>query len=105
MAKEATRKFRTLFLSDIHLGSKVAKADFLLDFLKHHDAETIYLAAYHHGVQTFDGDGESIGAYVEEGTVSRVSTSWPSVCSKMRISFSPRRRTVASKRAASGRVW
>ncbi len=43
MAKEATHKFRTLFLSDIHLGSKVAKAEFLLDFLKHHDAETIYL--------------------------------------------------------------
>jgi UDP-2,3-diacylglucosamine pyrophosphatase LpxH len=43
MAKDATRKFRTLFLSDIHLGSKAAKTDYLLDFLKHHDAETIYL--------------------------------------------------------------
>jgi hypothetical protein len=40
------------------------------------DAETIYLAAYHHGVQTFDGDGENIGAYVVEGTVSRVSASF-----------------------------
>src|SRR4029453_849997 len=43
MAKDATRKFRTLFLSDIHLGSKAAKAEYLLEFLKYHDAETIYL--------------------------------------------------------------
>jgi UDP-2,3-diacylglucosamine pyrophosphatase LpxH len=43
MAKDTTRRFRTLFLSDIHLGSKIAKAEFLLDFMKHHDAETIYL--------------------------------------------------------------
>jgi UDP-2,3-diacylglucosamine pyrophosphatase LpxH len=37
------RKYRTIFLSDIHLGSKAAKADFLLDFLRLHDAETIIL--------------------------------------------------------------
>ncbi len=37
------RKFRTLFISDVHLGSKSAKADFLIDFLRHHDAETYYL--------------------------------------------------------------
>jgi UDP-2,3-diacylglucosamine pyrophosphatase LpxH len=37
------RTFRTLFLSDIHLGSKPAKAEFLIDFLRHHDAGTIYL--------------------------------------------------------------
>src|SRR3954469_3810651 len=43
MAKDATRKFRTLFLSDIHLGSKAAKAEYLVEFLKYHDAETIYL--------------------------------------------------------------
>ncbi|MDW6026448.1 UDP-2,3-diacylglucosamine diphosphatase [Mesorhizobium sp. BAC0120] len=43
MAKNTTRRFRSLFLSDIHLGSKIAKAEYLLDFLKHHDAETIYL--------------------------------------------------------------
>nr|WP_316654435.1 UDP-2,3-diacylglucosamine diphosphatase [uncultured Gellertiella sp.] len=40
---DETRTFRTLFLSDIHLGSKAAKTSFLLDFLKHHDAETIVL--------------------------------------------------------------
>ncbi|WP_370631798.1 UDP-2,3-diacylglucosamine diphosphatase [Phyllobacterium lublinensis] len=43
MVENETRKFRTLFLSDVHLGSKGAKAGFLLDFLKHHDADTIYL--------------------------------------------------------------
>ena len=39
----APRSFRTIFLSDIHLGSRPAKAKFLIDFLRHHDAETIYL--------------------------------------------------------------
>ncbi|KJF72224.1 UDP-2,3-diacylglucosamine diphosphatase [Agrobacterium arsenijevicii] len=38
-----TRQFRTLFISDVHLGSKAAKTDFLLDFLKYHEAETIIL--------------------------------------------------------------
>ncbi len=37
------RKLRTLFISDLHLGSKAAKADFLLDFLRYHEAETIFL--------------------------------------------------------------
>ncbi len=37
------RHYRTLFLSDVHLGSKACQATALLDFLKHHDAETIYL--------------------------------------------------------------
>lgn len=37
------RRVRTLFLSDVHLGSKAAKADFLLDFLRCHEAETIVL--------------------------------------------------------------
>ena len=36
-------KFRTLFLSDIHLGSKAAKADDLIAFLRCHQAETIVL--------------------------------------------------------------
>ncbi|MDB5550072.1 MAG: calcineurin-like phosphoesterase family protein [Rhizobium sp.] len=36
-------KVRTLFISDIHLGSRASKADFLLDFLRVHDAETIFL--------------------------------------------------------------
>jgi UDP-2,3-diacylglucosamine pyrophosphatase LpxH len=39
-----TRRFRTLFLSDIHLGTRGCQAERLLDFLRRHDAETIYLA-------------------------------------------------------------
>src|SRR5262245_33593812 len=39
----AERRFRTLFISDVHLGSKGCQADRLLDFMRHHDAETIYL--------------------------------------------------------------
>lgn len=39
----ATRHFKTLFLSDVHLGSKAAQAELLVDFLRYHDAETIYL--------------------------------------------------------------
>ena len=39
----APRHMRTLFLSDIHLGTRGSQAELLLDFLKWHDAETIYL--------------------------------------------------------------
>ena len=37
------KSLRTLFISDIHLGTRGAQADLLLDFIKHHEAETIYL--------------------------------------------------------------
>jgi UDP-2,3-diacylglucosamine pyrophosphatase LpxH len=36
-------RVRTLFLSDIHLGTKGCQADKLLDFLRHYEAETVYL--------------------------------------------------------------
>jgi len=36
-------RYRALFLSDLHLGSRAAQAHLLLDFLKHNDAETVYL--------------------------------------------------------------
>lgn len=39
----APRHFRALFLSDIHLGTRGCQADLLLDFLRLHDAETVYL--------------------------------------------------------------
>ncbi|MCC6946211.1 MAG: UDP-2,3-diacylglucosamine diphosphatase [Bradyrhizobiaceae bacterium] len=39
----APRRFRSLFISDVHLGSRGCQADLLLDFLRHHDAGTIYL--------------------------------------------------------------
>src|ERR1700733_905859 len=34
---------RTLFLSDLHLGTRGCQADYILDFLKHYDVDTIYL--------------------------------------------------------------
>ena len=37
------QKHRTLFISDIHLGTPGCKADLLLDFLRHNEAETIFL--------------------------------------------------------------
>lgn len=35
--------YRTLFISDVHLGTRAARAEVLLDFLRDNDAETIYL--------------------------------------------------------------
>jgi UDP-2,3-diacylglucosamine pyrophosphatase LpxH len=37
------RRFRALFISDVHLGARGCQADRLLDFLRHHDADLIYL--------------------------------------------------------------
>lgn len=38
-----TRKVRTLFISDVHLGTRGCQAEALLSFLKAHEAEAIYL--------------------------------------------------------------
>ncbi|MGF7188953.1 UDP-2,3-diacylglucosamine diphosphatase [Robbsia andropogonis] len=35
--------YRTIWLSDIHLGSSGCQADYLLDFLKHNESENLYL--------------------------------------------------------------
>lgn len=35
--------YRALFISDVHLGTRASQAGQLLDFLKEHDADTIYL--------------------------------------------------------------
>lgn len=40
---DGSRTCRTIFVSDIHLGTRTAQAGALLDFLKHHEADTIYL--------------------------------------------------------------
>ncbi|GJE25747.1 UDP-2,3-diacylglucosamine diphosphatase [Methylobacterium organophilum] len=40
---EKTTRVRTLFLSDMHLGTKGCQAGLLLDFLRDYDADTIYL--------------------------------------------------------------
>ena len=42
-AEDNTHHLRTLFISDVHLGSRGAQAERLLDFLRWHDADTIYL--------------------------------------------------------------
>ena len=36
-------KYRTIFISDVHLGAKDCKADLLNNFLKHNTCETLYL--------------------------------------------------------------
>ena len=35
--------YRTIWISDLHLGTRGCKAEFLLDFLRYTDSETIYL--------------------------------------------------------------
>lgn len=37
------RRYRAIFLSDIHLGTPGCKAEHLLDFLRHNESERIYL--------------------------------------------------------------
>jgi UDP-2,3-diacylglucosamine pyrophosphatase LpxH len=41
--RERRQKVRALFLSDVHLGTRASKSEKLLDFLRHHEADTIYL--------------------------------------------------------------
>ncbi len=43
MTESATRRFRAIFISDAHLGTRGCQTDKLLDFLRHHEAETVYL--------------------------------------------------------------
>lgn len=38
-----SRKYRSIFISDVHLGSRHCQAKLLIDFLSAHDAEKIYL--------------------------------------------------------------
>jgi UDP-2,3-diacylglucosamine pyrophosphatase LpxH len=37
------RRYRTIWISDIHLGTRGCKAEFLLDFLRETESETLYL--------------------------------------------------------------
>ena len=37
------RRYRTIWISDIHLGTRGCNADMLIDFLDHVDSETMYL--------------------------------------------------------------
>ena len=38
-----SHRYRALFLSDLHLGTRGLQAELLIDFLRHNDADTIYL--------------------------------------------------------------
>lgn len=40
---QETRRVRTLFISDVHLGTRGCQAEALLDFLKVYESETIFL--------------------------------------------------------------
>jgi UDP-2,3-diacylglucosamine pyrophosphatase LpxH len=40
---EGVRRYRTIWISDIHLGTRGCKAEFLLDFLRATESETLYL--------------------------------------------------------------
>ena len=42
-APEGRRRFRTIWISDIHLGTRGCNADLLIDFLDSVDSETMYL--------------------------------------------------------------
>jgi UDP-2,3-diacylglucosamine pyrophosphatase LpxH len=37
------RRHRAIWISDVHLGTRACRADLLLDFLRHNDADVIYL--------------------------------------------------------------
>lgn len=41
--REKSRAYRALFISDFHLGTRTAQAPALLEFLRHAEADTIYL--------------------------------------------------------------
>ena len=43
IASDSPRHYRTLWISDIHLGTAGCQADYLLDFLKHNESDTLYL--------------------------------------------------------------
>ena len=43
MSGAAVRKYRTIFISDVHLGTKGCQAELLLDFIRHVECETLYL--------------------------------------------------------------
>lgn len=38
-----TRSYRTIWISDVHLGTRGCKAEWLLDFLRHTECRTLYL--------------------------------------------------------------
>jgi len=43
VARATRPPYRTLWISDVHLGTAGCKAEYLLDFLRHNESETLYL--------------------------------------------------------------
>jgi UDP-2,3-diacylglucosamine pyrophosphatase LpxH len=43
VADFAIRRYRTVFISDVHLGARGCQAELLLDFIRHIECETLYL--------------------------------------------------------------
>ena len=43
MSDAGLRSYRTVFISDIHLGTKGCQAELLLDFIRHIECDTLYL--------------------------------------------------------------
>ena len=56
--KNYNAKYRSIFISDVHLGTKDCKAAQLNDFLKHHSCEQLYLVG-----DIFDGWRMQSGVY------------------------------------------
>jgi UDP-2,3-diacylglucosamine pyrophosphatase LpxH len=50
MTGNPKHQYRSIFISDTHLGSRGCKSEFLLDFLEHHDCQQLYLVG-----DIFDG--------------------------------------------------
>jgi UDP-2,3-diacylglucosamine pyrophosphatase LpxH len=72
------KKYRSILISDVHLGTKSCKAEHLNDFLKHNTAETLYL----------------VGDIIDGWKVSQNSWRWNKQQSKvierlMKISHAP----------------
>ncbi len=42
-SEDGVSRYRTIWISDLHLGTRGCKAAFLLDFLKHNESEYLYL--------------------------------------------------------------
>jgi UDP-2,3-diacylglucosamine pyrophosphatase LpxH len=40
---DSVRRYRTIWISDVHLGTRGCKTEFLLDFLRHNESEYLYL--------------------------------------------------------------
>jgi len=47
---ESAKSFRTIWISDVHLGARASQSLRLLDFIKHHESEQLYLVG-----DIFDG--------------------------------------------------